>query len=131
MNQLTKGVVIASTLVAAFVELYLATRLTYVELIGLVTAGFVVALVAGAWRPGAVTTLLLSLVYVAPAIHVALGRFESASLEIAWALPLLGLILSGRDGWRWNLPSRFRWPLVAWALISPQATKASRARTAP
>jgi len=117
MNQLTKGVVIASTLVAAFVELYLATRLTYVELIGLVTAGFVVALVAGAWRPGPVTTLLLSLVYVAPAIHVALGRFESASLEIAWALPLLGLILSGRDGWRWNLPSRFRWPLVAWALI--------------
>lgn len=117
MNQLTKGVVIASTLAAAFIQLYLATRLTYVELIALVTAGFAVANVAGIWQPGLVTTLLLSVVYVAPAIHVALGRFESASLEIAWALPLLGLILSGRDGWRWNLPSRFRWPLVAWALV--------------
>ncbi|MDP2055333.1 MAG: O-antigen ligase family protein [Acidobacteriota bacterium] len=117
MNSFTKGVVIASTLVVAFAQLYLATRLTYLELMGLATAGFAVGLVTGRWRPGVVTTLLLSVVYVAPAIHVALGRFESASLEIAWALPLLGLILSGRDGWRWNVPSRFRWPLVAWALV--------------
>ncbi|MGE0865853.1 MAG: O-antigen ligase family protein [Vicinamibacterales bacterium] len=117
MNRFTKGVVIASTLVAAFTQLYLATRLTYIELMGLASAGFAAAAVAGLWRPGLVTTLLLSVVYVAPAIHVALGRFESASLEIAWALPLLGLILSGRDGWRWNVPPRFRWPLAAWALV--------------
>ncbi|MDP2318560.1 MAG: O-antigen ligase family protein [Acidobacteriota bacterium] len=117
MNAFTKGVVIASTLVAAFTQLYLATRLTYLELMGVAAAGFAVALIAGLWRPGLVTTLLLSVVYVAPAIHVALGRFESASLEIAWALPLLGLILAGRDGWRWNVPPRFRWPLVAWALV--------------
>ncbi len=117
MNSFTKGVVIASTLVAAFTQLYLATRLTYVELMGLAAAGFAVAFVAGRWRPGLVTTLLLSVVYVAPAIHVVLGRFESASLEIAWALPLLGLVLSGRDGWHWNVPPRFRWPLVAWALV--------------
>lgn len=117
MNQVTKGVVIASTLAAAFSQLYLATRLTYLELMGLAGAGFAIALVAGPWRPGLVTTLLLSVVYVAPAIHVVLGRFESASLEIAWALPLLGLILAGRDGWRWNVPPRLRWPLVAWALV--------------
>ena len=34
-----------------------------------------------------------------------------------WSLPLLGLIVSGRDGWRWNLPPRWRWPLVSWALV--------------
>lgn len=117
MNRFTKGVVIASTLVAAFTQLYLATRLTYLELMGFAVAGFAVALAGGTWRPGLITSLLLSVVYVAPAIHVAMGRFESASLEIAWALPLLGLILSGRDGWRWNIPRRFRWPLVAWALV--------------
>lgn len=117
VNPLTKGVVIASTLVAAFSQLYLATRLTDLGLMGLAAAGFAVALMAGLSRPGLVTTLLLSVVYVAPAIHVALGRFESASLEIAWALPLLGLILSGRDGWRWNVPPRFRWPLAGWALV--------------
>ena len=25
--------------------------------------------------------------------------------------------MSGRDAWRWHLPARWRWPLVAWALV--------------
>ena len=25
--------------------------------------------------------------------------------------------MSGRDGWRWHLPTPWRWPLVTWALV--------------
>ena len=47
VNQLTKGVVIASTLAAAFVQLYLATRLVYPQLFFVIAAAFVVAMVVG------------------------------------------------------------------------------------
>lgn len=117
MNQLTKSVVIASTLAAAFVELYLATRLTYPQLFFVVAAAFVVALIAGSLRPGPATAVVLPMSYLAPAAYVIWAGFENYSFEVIWALPLLGLIVSGRDAWRWHLPGQWRWPLVAWALI--------------
>lgn len=117
MNRFTKGVVIASTLAAAFVELYLATRLLYPQMFFVVAAAFAVAMVAGTQRPGPVTAIVLAVSYLAPAAYVIWAGFENYSFEIAWALPLLGVILSGRDAWRWHLPAQWRWPLVAWALI--------------
>ncbi len=117
MNQLTKGVVIASTLVAAFVELYLATSLVYAPLLPLAIAGFVTAFVAGAWWPGHVSAALLVLPYLARAAVLYSFGTEYEAVEIIWALPLLGLILSGRSAWRWHFPARFRWPLVAWSLL--------------
>jgi len=115
--QVTKGVVIASTLVAAFVQLYLATRLTYPDLFYVVTAVFVTAVAVGRWRPGPATSLVLAVSYLAPAAYVIWAGFENYNFEIMWSLPLLGIIVSGRDRWRWNLPARWRWPLVTWALI--------------
>ena len=55
--------------------------------------------------------------YLAPAAYVIWPGFENFSFEIVWSLPLLGLIVSGRDGWRWHVPSPWRWPLVTWALV--------------
>ncbi len=117
MNQFTKGVVIASTLAAAFVQLYLATRLLYPQLFFVVATAFVGAVAAGAWRPVPATAVVLALSYLAPAAYVVWAGFENYGFEIIWALPLLGLIVSGRDAWRWNLPAPWRWPLVSWALV--------------
>jgi len=117
MNQFTKGLVIASTLAAAFVQLYLATRLLYPDLFFVVAAAFAVAAVAGSWRPVPATAIVLVTSYLAPAAYVIWPGFENYGFEIIWSLPLLGLIVSGRDGWRWHLPTPFRWPLVTWALV--------------
>lgn len=117
MNRLTKGVVITSTLAAAFVQLYLATRLLYPQLFFLVAAAFAVAVVVGTWRPGAATTVILAVSYLCPAAYVIWAGFENYSFEIVWSLPLLGVIVAGRDAWRWHLPTAWRWPLVTWALV--------------
>lgn len=117
MNQLTKGVVIASTLVAAFVELYLVTSSIYAPLLPIAIVGFVGALVAGAWWPGQVSAALLVLPYLSRAAVLYAFGTEFEAVEIVWALPLLGLILSGRGVLRWSFPTRFRWPLIAWALV--------------
>ena len=47
MNPFTKSVVIASTLMAAGVELYLATSASYAPLLPIAMVAFVVAAVAG------------------------------------------------------------------------------------
>lgn len=117
MNQITKGVVIASTLAAAFVQLYLATRLVNVPLGFVVAGAFVVAVAAGAWRPGPAMSVVLAMSYLAPAAYVLWSGFENYPFEIVWSLPLLGLIVSGRGATRWHLPAPWRWPLVTWALI--------------
>lgn len=117
VNELSKGVVIASTLAAAFLQLYLATRLTYFDLFYGVAAAFVLAVAVGTWRPGRATAAVLAASYLAPAAYVIWAGFENYSFEIVWSLPLLGLIVSGRDGWKWNLPAPWRWPLVTWALV--------------
>jgi hypothetical protein len=116
MNQLTKGVVIASTLAAAFVELYLATRLIHPQFIAIGIAGFIAAVVAGRMWPGPAAGGLLVVSCLAPTLYVIWNGFENASFEIMWALPLLGVILAGRP-LHWNLPPRWRWPIVAWALV--------------
>ncbi len=117
MNQFTKGAVIASTLMAAFVQLYLSTRLLYPQLFFIVSAAFAVALIAGAWRPGPAIAVVMALSYLAPAAYVVWPGFENYGFEIVWALPLLGLTISGRGAWQWHVPTRWRWPLVTWALV--------------
>lgn len=117
VNQLTKGVVIVSTLAAAFVQLYLATRLIYPQLFFFVAAAFVAAIAAGIRWKGAASGAVMAVSYLAPALYVIWPGFENYNFEIMWSLPLLGFIVSGRDGWRWNLPSAWRWPLVSWALV--------------
>jgi len=117
MNQFTKSVVIVSTLLAALVELDLAALPVYPAVVVIAIAGFLVAAIAGAWWPGVVSSVVLLAPYLTPAAYVLLTGTEHFSLEIVWALPLLGLAIAGRDAWRWHLPARWQWPLVAWGLI--------------
>lgn len=117
VNRITKGVVIVSTLVAAFVQLYLATRLINVPLGFGVAVAFVVAVAVGARWPGAASGVVLAASYLAPAAYVFWPGFENYPFEIVWSLPLLGLIVSGRGAWHWHLPTQWRWPLVTWALV--------------
>lgn len=117
MNQLTKSVVIVSTVLAAFVELHLATMPVYPQVLAIALGGFFLAAVAGAWWPGVISAVILLAPYLAPAGYVLWAGTEHFSLEIVWALPLLGLAIAGRDAWRWSLPTRWQWPLAAWGLI--------------
>lgn len=117
MNQFTKSVVIVSTVLAAFVELHLATMPVYPQVSVIALGGFFLAAVAGAWWPGVISAVILLAPYLAPAGFVLWTGTEHFSLEIVWALPLLGLAIAGRDAWRWSLPARWQWPLAAWGLI--------------
>ena len=117
VNQLTKGLVIASTLIAAGVELYLVTSAAYAPLLPIAIVGFVVAALAGTRWPGQVSMAILLLPYLARAVVLYAFGTEFEPVEIVWAFPLLGLILSGRGAWQWNFSSRFCWPLIAWSLV--------------
>ena len=117
MNQLTKGVVIASTVVVALLNLYLATTPSNPSIwwFALVTAA---ALLLGGRRlRGAILPLVLAAMFVMPTVYLQWLSYQNFGLEIIWIMPLLGLILSGRDAWRWSLPPAWQWPLTTWALV--------------
>lgn len=116
MNQLTKIIVIASTLSAAFTELHLAMPgrpgLWWITIVATATAA-----VLGHRAPGAIFRPILMAMYLLPAVYIELLDYEHFSLEIVWILPLLALTLSDPGALRWSLPQAWRWPLVAWALV--------------
>jgi hypothetical protein len=75
--------------------------------------GVVGALVA----PGAATAIVLVWTYLAPvAIGVSIGRYHSTFILI-WIAAMLGVVLASgvTRGWQW--PPRWRWPLIAVALV--------------
>lgn len=116
MNQLTKVIVILSTLSAALVELYLATPFRE-GLMWTTIVATAAAVTFGRRAQGAIVRPILVAMYLMPAAYLALLDYEHFSLEIIWILPLLGLIVSDRGAWQWSLPQSWRWPLVAWALV--------------
>ncbi len=116
MTRLLRGVIIASTVVAALVEAHLAAWASR-EVFWIAAAGFVGLVAAGhRLRPFALPAIM-PLLYVMPAIfHVWLG-YKDFSYDAIWILPLLGLVLSGPAPLQWSLPLRWQWPLVTWAAI--------------
>lgn len=119
MNQLTKIIVVVSTLAAAFVELHLAEGTTPVGpgLLWITIAVTAAAAILGHHAQGAIARPILIAMYLMPAVYIALLDYEHFSLEIIWILPLLGLIVSDRGALHWSLPQAWRWPLVAWGLV--------------
>ena len=114
----TRRLVIASAVIAAFVEAYLGSQYTP-EVFWLGIASFVVTVVAGErLRPIALPFVLAAL-YLTPAVLlVALGdRGRGYGLDVIWILPLLGFTLAGRGAREWSLPERWRFPLITWAAI--------------
>ena len=113
---LTRVVVIASTVLAALVEGYLATPYAPAVFWAAV-AGFALMLFAGSRLRAGAMPILMAALYLMPAIYLAWRGGEDFSLDTIWILPLLGLILSGSGVWQWSLPSRWQWPLITWAVL--------------
>lgn len=117
MINATRAIIILSTGLAAFAEGALATPYLPPYTIWLATAlAVVLALVGDRVRPFALP-LVLSLMYLLPAIMIVWVAQENFSIEFVWFLPLLGLTLSGRGAWQWSLPPAWRWPLITWAVL--------------
>ena len=117
MNSATRAIVVLSTALAAFAEGALATPYLPPYAVWLATALAIALALIGDRIRSVVLPLLLSLMYVLPAIMIAWIAQENFSIEFVWFLPLLGLSLSGRGASQWSLPAAWRWPLITWALL--------------
>ena len=116
ISAVTRGIVIVSTVAAAFVEVYLATEYAP-AILWIAVIGFGILLAIGSRVRAVALPLLLSATYLAPALLLIFNVGQDFSRDIVWLLPLLGLALSGPGVFRWSLPSRWQWPLVTWAMI--------------
>ena len=117
MIHATRVIVVASTLLAAFAEAYLATFHWPPQTIWLATASLVVMVLIGSRVRSMALPAVLSMPYLMPALLLVWRGNENSSLDFFWMMPLLGLVLSGPGALRWSLPARWQWPLVTWATI--------------
>lgn len=117
MAQVTRAIVIASTILAVFAEAYLASWHSPGYVIWLAVASFVAAAAVGHRLRAIALPIVLSMLYLMPAILIASGVNENFSFDFYWVMPLTGLVLSGRGVRHWSLPDRWQWPLVTWAAI--------------
>ena len=117
MIHATRVIVVASTVLAAFAEAYLATAYWPRQTIWLTTASLVVMAVIGSRVRSVALPAVLSMPYLMPALLLVWRGNENSSLDFFWMMPLLGLVLSGPGALRWSLPARWQWPLVTWAGI--------------
>ena len=117
MIHATRVIVVASTVLAAFAEAYLATPYWPRQTIWLATASLVVMALTGSRVRPLVLPIVLSMPYLMPAVLLAWRGDENSSLDFFWMMPLLGLVLSGPGAQRWSLPARWQWPLITWATI--------------
>ena len=117
MIHATRVIVVASTVLAAFAEAYLATAYWPRQTIWLTTASLVVMAVIGSRVRSVALPAVLSMPYVMPALLLVWRGNENSSLDFFWMMPLLGLVLSGPGALGWSLPARWQWPLVTWAAI--------------
>lgn len=115
MQPISRGVVIASTIVAAFAELYLAEVAP--SIVWIAVGGFVLLLAFGSRLRPIALRIVMPAMYLSPAILLALQINEDYKKDIVWLLPLIGLCLSDWRAREWALPSRWQWPLVTWAMI--------------
>ncbi len=117
MLQVTRALVIASTVVAAFAEAYLATWYSPRYAIWLASASLIASAAIGYRARAVAVPAVLSMLYLMPAILIAAGVNENYSFDYYWLMPLTGLALSGPGAMSWSLPRRWQWPLVTWAAL--------------
>jgi hypothetical protein len=117
MPQLTRAIVVASAVLAVFAETYLATWHSPQWVIWVAVASLVAAAAIGHRLRSIVMPIVLSMLYLMPAILFAAGINENFSFDYTWLMPLTGLALSGPGMQRWSLPPRWQWPLVTFATI--------------
>ena len=98
----------------------LQTRLgarDYGPLTLLVEAALAMGIVGALVAPGAATAIVLVWTYLAPvAMGVSIGRYNSTFI-LVWIAAMLGVVLASGVTRGWHLPPRWRWPLIAVALV--------------
>src|SRR5690349_15253405 len=99
MLLVTRGIVVASTVIAALVELYLVEHAPSIFWFGL--GGFVLLLAVGARFRTQALTILMPAMYLSPAILLLLGIGADFSKDMVWVVPLVGLCLSGPRVLEW------------------------------
>lgn len=117
MNLATRGIVVASTALAAYAEAILATPWLPPHTIWIAIAIAAMFATAGERVRFIAVPVLLSAMYVLPAVMIVWVGNENFSIEYVILLPLLGLACSGPGAWRWSLPGAWQWPLITWALL--------------
>ena len=116
MDRLSRIVVLCSVLAAVALQTRLGAR-DYGPITLLVEAAVAMGVVGALVAPGAATAIVLVWTYVAPvAIGVSIGRYHSTFILI-WIAAMLGVVLASGVTRGWHLPPRWRWPLVAVALV--------------
>src|SRR5688572_15280492 len=85
----TRVIVVASTLLAAFAEAYLATAHWPRQTIWLTSASLVVMAVIGSRVRSVALPAVLSMPYLMPALLLVWRGNENSSLDFFWMMPLL------------------------------------------
>src|SRR5688572_829766 len=117
MSQITRALVIASTVLAAFAQTYVATFYWPPQTIWIASASvFVLAIAGHRLRAFALPAVLASIYFMPAFLYITRGG-ETFVLDFLWMMPLLGLTLSGPGAHRWSLPERWQWPLITWACV--------------
>ena len=116
MDRLSRIVVVCSVLAAVALQTRLGAR-DYGPLTLLVEAALAMGIVGALVAPGAATAIVLVWAYLAPvAIGVSIGRYHRTFILI-WIAAMLGVVLASGVTRGWHLPPRWRWPLIAVALV--------------
>jgi len=113
----TRAIVLASTLAAALVEVYLATTPVYEPVFWISLSVAAALFLIGRRAHTVALPIVMMAMYLMPAVFLQWVGRDVLGLEIIWIFPIIGLVMSGRDAWSWSLPTAWQWPLVAWALI--------------
>ena len=116
MDRLSRIVVLCSILAAVALQTRLGAR-GYGPLILLVEAALALGVVGALLAPGAATAAVLVFAYIAPVgLGVTIGRYHSTFI-LVWIAAMLGVVLASGVTRGWQLPPRWRWPLIAVALV--------------
>ncbi len=116
LEQSSKLVVIVSAALAIVMEAYLGAR-EWRPLLQLTLGLFAGAFVLARLRPSVCWALVLPSLYLVPAIFLAAIGRELITYQVTWMAALFGAILATSSPSRWVIPSRWKLPLVFWALV--------------
>lgn len=113
MDRLSRIVVLCSLLAAIALQTWLGAR-DYTTLVAVIV---VLGVIVGRIAPAAAAASILVFTYIAPvAMQLVLGRYLPPFIVI-WIAALAGLTMSSGITRGWALPPRWRWPLIAVALV--------------
>lgn len=107
---------IASAVGAVAVAVVLGAR-EWPPLIPWTAVAFVAAAVVARVRPPWACWAVLGTAFISPVIFQATRGEYFTAYQVVWVAAVLGMVTGGPRPLSWSLPSRWRTPLVYWALI--------------